>query len=108
MLVPFQTLFGWPVARNPSPLEQLVLLVGLPLLVMVIAFAVAKVSTMMRVSRTGGGVQVTDPIWMGGQSKSIMGGADYEGIGAEQQRAQIESGSGEGAESGTGGAGARW
>lgn len=116
--MPLQTLSGWPTSPDPSPLVVLGLLVGLPVVVIVLAFAVAKAGNMAKVSRTGGGVQVTDPVWMGGRAKSIMSGPEYELTEvAEPQRESLEAGEGDdgesvssasGAESGTGGAGARW
>jgi hypothetical protein len=108
-LVPLDTYNfpGWPEAPDPNPLAELGLLFGIPLLVMAIAFAVAKVGNAAKASRTGGGVQPSDPIWMGGRARSIMGEA-------EQERPAVTSGevsqpsSRSGDESGTGGAGARW
>jgi hypothetical protein len=109
-LVPLDTYNfpGWPEAPNPNPLAELGLLIGLPLLVMAIAFAVAKIGNAAKASRTGGGVQPSDPIWMGGRARSIMGGAEDErpavttGEGSQHPSARA------GDESGTGGASARW
>ena len=39
MLVPLETLPGWPKVPNPSALETLGLLIGLPLVVIIVAFA---------------------------------------------------------------------
>lgn len=92
MLVPLQTLFGWPAAPDPSALAELGLLIGLPVAVIIIAFAVAKIGNAAKDRRTGGGVQATDPIWMGGRAKSIMGGPENELTGvAEAEREQLEA-----------------
>ncbi len=92
MLVPLQTLFGWPAAPNPSPLAELGLLIGLPVAVIVIAFAVAKIGNAAKDRRTGGGILPSDPIWMGGQAKSVMGGPDNELTQiADVQREQLEA-----------------
>ena len=92
MLVPLQTLFGWPAAPDPSPLASLGLLFGLPIAVIVIAFAVAKIGNSVKARATGGGVQASDPIWMGGQARSIMGGPDNELTQvAQSERAQLEA-----------------
>ena len=99
---------GWPEATDPNPLAELGLLIGLPLVVIAIAFAVAKVGNAAKASRTGGGVQPSDPIWMGGRARSIMGGAEDEVPEVTTgERAQLE-GQRSDEESGTGGAGARW
>lgn len=118
--MPLQTLFGWPEAPDPSPLVELGLLVGLPVVVIVIAFAVAKAGAMARVARTGGGVQASDPIWLGGQARSIMSGPEHV---PQRESRELEAaprrsvGTGEhGTDSpgtdegdrGTGGASARW
>ena len=91
MLVPLQTLFGWPAAPNPSPLASLGLLFGLPIAVIVIAFAVAKIGNGVKDRQTGGGVLASDPVWMGGQARSIMGGPDNELTHvAQSERARLE------------------
>ena len=99
---------GWPEASDPNPLAELGLLIGLPLLVIAIAFAVAKIGNAAKASRTGGGVQPSDPIWMGGRARSIMGGAEDERPAVTAGEGSPQAGSHAGEESGTGGAGARW
>ena len=90
MLVPLETLFGWPSAPDPTPLQALGLLVAAPLVVYVIAFAWAKAHQMLKVSKVGPGPQPSDPIWMGGQAKSIMDGPEVENKQiADSQRNQI-------------------
>jgi hypothetical protein len=110
VLVPLDTYNfpGWPDAPDPNPLAELGLLIGLPLLVMVIAFAVAKIGNAAKASRTGGGVQPSDPIWMGGRARSIMGGPEDERPAVTAGGGSPQASSPAAEESGTGGAGARW
>ena len=78
IVVPLQTLFGWPEAPAVTPLEALGLLAGVPIMVIAAIFAVAKGNAMMRAAKLGPGPQPSDPVWMGGRAKSIMGSADDE------------------------------
>jgi hypothetical protein len=96
MLVPLETLPGWPAAPNPTPLQVLGLLAGLPLLTIVIVFVIAKIGNMVQAGR-GTDVQVTDPLWVGG--REVEGNEDTVAIETGQQESQ---------ESDVGGAGARW
>jgi hypothetical protein len=93
MVLPLETLPGWPAAPDPTPLEVLGLLAGLPLLTIVIVFAIAKIGTTVQASR-GTDVQVTDPLWVGGRE-----------VEANEDTVAIEAGQ---TESDVGGAGARW
>lgn len=110
MLVPLQTLFGWPAAPQVTPLEALGLLVGVPLVVIVVAFAVAKGHAVLRTNKVGAGPQPGDPVWMGGRSKSIMGGADdlVPELENAPRRALAANPTPATSEAGTGGASARW
>jgi hypothetical protein len=126
MLVPLETLSGWPAAPDPSPLEVLVLLVGFPLLVFIIVVAISKIGTAAHAGR-GDLIQASDPLWVGGEQQtgvleapSANPGTDAsdEGspAGAEQalardaQQAPAGDRDSEGDETGehVGGAGARW
>ena len=92
MLVPLDTLEGWPTAPDPSALQVLGLLFGLPLLVIVIVIAIAKIS-----NSAGAGdahEEVTEPVWVGGRPEQKT-----------DATAAIESSEGT---SDSGGAGARW
>ena len=92
MLVPLDTLEGWPTAPDPSALQVLGLLFGLPLLVIVIVIAIAKIS-----NSAGAGdahEEVTEPVWVGGRPEQKT-----------EATAAIESSEGT---SDSGGAGARW
>ena len=111
MLVPLDTLFGWPQAPAVSALEVLGLLAGLPLVVILLVFAVAKGDAVMKASKNGPGPLPSDPIWMGGRARSIMGGAEdvLTEVEAATRRRQLEaSPSVATTEEGSGGAGARW
>ncbi len=104
------TLFGWPEVSPATPLEQLGLLVGAPLVVFVLVFAIAKGNAMMKASKHGPGPQASDPVWMGGRARSIMGGAEDElpGSGGDRRRELERSSSSATPEEGAGGASARW
>lgn len=111
MLVPLDvTLFGWPTVPETSPLQELGLLVGIPLVVIVVVFAIAKGNQVMRAAKHGPGPQPSDPVWMGGRATSVMGGAEIELADvADEQRRQIEAfPSPAGADAAAGGASARW
>lgn len=103
------TLFGWPEAPTVSPLEMLGLLGGIPLVVILLIFAVAKADAVMKVSKHGRGPQPSDPIWEGGRARSIMGGAEDELTPAElERRALTAPPATPTAEADAGGASARW
>ena len=92
MLVPLDTLAGWPPAPNPSWLQILGLLVGLPLVVIVLVIALAKIVNVVR--KGDAHEEVTEPVWVGGRPEQKT-----------EARAEIE---GRQAPSESGGAGARW
>ncbi|SEQ04777.1 hypothetical protein [Microlunatus flavus] len=118
-LVPLDiTLFGWPEVPTTSPLAELGLLIGIPLVVILVVIAVSQGNKMMHESRRGPGPHADDPVWMGGRARSIMGGADDElpAI-TEGERRALEGSSASGSSSATtsatsesdaGGASARW
>ena len=97
MLVPLETLAGWPAAPEPSILQTLALLVGIPLLVAVIVFVIAKIGTSVQASR-GDAAPAADSVWVGGRQAGgeIEAAPEMHGAGAEDD------------ESSPGGAGARW
>jgi hypothetical protein len=92
MLVPLDTLAGWPPAPDPSWLQVLGLLFGLPLLVMVVVIALAKVFN--AAGKGDAHDEVTEPVWVGGRPEQKT-----------ESPAAIEGGE---APSESGGAGARW
>jgi len=92
MLVPLDTLEGWPIAPDPSALQVLGLLFGLPLLVIIIVIAIAKISN--AVGAGDAHEEVTEPVWVGGRPEQKT-----------EATAAIEGSEGA---SDSGGAGARW
>jgi len=97
MLVPLDTLAGWPAAQEPTILQTLALLVGFPVVAMIIAFAVAKIGTSVQASR-GDSAPVADSVWVGGRQAGgeIEAAPEMHGVGAEDD------------DNTPGGAGARW
>ena len=97
MLVPLDTLAGWPAAQEPSVLQTLTLLVGIPAVVIVIVFAIAKIGTSVQASR-GDSAPVADSVWVGGRQAGgeIEAAPEMHGVGAEDD------------DKTPGGAGARW
>ena len=96
MLVPFDTLAGWPAAQEPTVLQTLGLLVGAPLLVTIVVFGIAKIGTTVQAGR-GETPPVADSVWVGGRQAGgeIEATPEQHGVGAEDDKAP-------------GGAGARW
>jgi len=86
------TLEGWPIAPDPSALQVLGLLFGLPLLVIIIVIAIAKISN--AVGAGDAHEEVTEPVWVGGRPEQKT-----------EATAAIEGSEGA---SDSGGAGARW
>jgi hypothetical protein len=124
MLVPLETLSGWPAAPDPSTLEVLVLLVGFPLLVFIVVIAIAKIGTAAHAGR-GDVIDASDPLWVGGEQQTGVleapspnpgTEASGEGSSADAERPfardaeQAPAGDGESDDTGehVGGAGARW
>src|SRR4029450_8903884 len=69
MLVPLETLSGWPQVENPSPLQVLVLLVGIPLLIAIIVIAITEIGARAHAGR-GDSIQASDPLWRGGTQET--------------------------------------
>jgi hypothetical protein len=97
MVVPLDTLAGWPAAQEPSILQTLGLLVGLPVLATIIVFAVARIGTSVQTSR-GDAAPAADSVWVGGRQAGgeIEAAPEMHGVGADDD------------EKTPGGAGARW
>src|ERR671915_2148839 len=97
MLVPLDTLAGWPAAQEPTVLQSLGLLVGIPLLVAIVVFAIAKIGTTVQAGR-GEPPPVADSVWVGGRQAGgeIEAAPEMHGFGANDT------------EKSPGGAGARW
>src|SRR4029450_11701331 len=124
MLVPLETLSGWPQVQNPSPLQVLGLFVGFPLLVAIIVIAIIEIGARAHAGR-GDSIQASDPLWVGGSQETgaleapsanpgTEASDEVAAGGAEPTSArlveQAPAGDGEGDETGEpgGGAGARW
>ncbi|HET9778695.1 MAG TPA: hypothetical protein VFP81_05375, partial [Propionibacteriaceae bacterium] len=71
MLVPLETLSGWPAAPNPSILASLAIFVGFPVLVFIIVIAISKIATGMHESR-GEDIHASDPLWVGEQQRGVL------------------------------------
>ena len=69
MLVPLETLSGWPQVTNPTILASLAIFVGFPVLVFIIVIAIAKIGTAAQAGR-GDLIQANDPLWVGGSQES--------------------------------------
>jgi hypothetical protein len=97
MVVPLDTLAGWPPAPVPTVLQTLGLLVGIPLLVAIVVFGIAKIGTTVQAGR-GEAPPVADSVWVGGRQAGgeIEAAPELHGLGAEDD------------ETTPGGAGARW
>jgi len=62
MLVPLETLSGWPQVENPPPLDSLLLFVGFPILVFLIVIAINKIVQGIHRSR-GDDPRTRDPLY---------------------------------------------
>lgn len=85
MLVPLETLAGWPTAPDPNPLHVLGLLFGLPLLVAIIISVLIKARSLSAAGR-GGTQQYADPTWLGPKQsgQEILGDDNAAGQAALQ------------------------
>lgn len=101
MLVPLETLSGWPPVDDPSPLQVIGLLIGLPALVIIAIFAIAKIGNLVHASR-GTGVQVAEPVWVGGAPRPEIEGPAHDEATKDGQRIAGKPGQD------LGGAGASW
>jgi hypothetical protein len=112
MLVPLETLSGWPRVENPSALQVLWLLIGIPLLIAIVVTALVKIGAARR-ARQGDAIQASDPLWVGShQSTEVAAATANPGPDANDQAAEVTAGDErvEGDDTGehVGGAGARW
>jgi hypothetical protein len=109
MLVPLETLSGWPQAENPTALQSLALFVGIPILVFLIVIAINKIVQTIHATR-GDDPRTSDPLYLvdarTGEAKLVDANP---GTDAGQQ-ALVGSGEVEGDDTDehVGGASARW
>jgi hypothetical protein len=117
MLVPLETLSGWPQVTSPTPLQVLLLLVGFPLLVFIIVVAISKIATSIHAAR-GDDIHANDPLWVGDHESAELEAVganpgpetgEQTSAGAAEEALAVE-GDVEGDDTGehVGGAGARW
>jgi len=98
MLVPFQTLPGWPTVPNPSVLRLLAIFVGFPLVVTAIIVAIVKLLPERNVVPGSGGA-----LWLRGDQPDAVSGSDRSpAIEARRAASEPEPGAERG------GARARW
>jgi hypothetical protein len=123
MLVPLETLSGWPRVENPTVLFSLTLFVGIPLLIAVIVIALIEIGAKARARRSDN-IDASDPLWVAAQESAELvpisdsKGAEAEAeVTAETSAAGVAAGTSaggtnvEGDDTGSeqvGGAGARW
>jgi hypothetical protein len=116
MLVPLETFSGWPQAPNPSVLQVLSLLVGVPLLVFIIVISISKIATTAH-ARRGDNAQASDPLWVGAHESpeleaNVNPGLEItkEAPAADAEQTAVGEAGVEGDDTGehVGGAGARW
>ena len=66
MLVPLQgTLPGWPTAPHPTALQELGLLFGVPLIIIIIISLIGKGPELVRAGRGEDHGAVDAPLWLG-------------------------------------------
>jgi hypothetical protein len=111
MLVPLETLSGWPQVENPSTLQLLGLLVGIPLLIAIVVYAIVKIGATAHAKR-GDTISASDPLWVGGEQPAEVEAASANPGTEAGEVAEVTAGDGsvEGDDTGehVGGAGARW
>ena len=98
--MPLDTLAGWPEAQAPTVLQTLGLLIGFPLLVFAIVFAIAKIGNTVKAGR-GEAPPPAESLWVNGRpgGGEIEAAPELHGVGADDEPGQAEQ---------VGGAGARW
>lgn len=110
MLVPLDTLPGWPEVQDPSALHVLALLVGAPLVVIVLIAVLSRVHHAVR-GNMGTPAVANQPIWVNGRriesSTQDQGSRDAIEGGHKSVSDRMDADA-SAAEETTGGAGARW
>jgi hypothetical protein len=111
MVVPLETLPGWPNVQEPSILHVLGLLVGAPLLIILVVAVITRVHHAVK-GNVGTPSVMNQPVWVEGrriesasqapksQSSQESMAAGHEAVGARRAR--------EDEADDKGGAGARW
>ena len=101
MLVPLETLPGWPSVTDPTLLEELGLFIGLPLVVFIAVAAIAKIGNLRKAAH-GDQNAVTDPVWVGGPTRPDIEGPAHDQAQLDADEVADKPGTE------VGGAGARW
>lgn len=101
MLVPLETLPGWPQVTDPTLLEELGLLIGLPLVVFIAVCAIAKIGNLRKAAHRGED-EAVDPVWVGGPTRPDIEGPAHDQAQLEADEVADKPGTE------VGGAGARW
>ena len=107
--MPLETLSGWPRVSEPTPLQSLTLLIGIPLLIAVVVIAIIEIGARAR-ARRGDITEASDPLWVGAQESAQIEPIP-DSTPSEQTTATTTGDSDvEGDDTGehVGGAGARW
>ena len=112
MLVPLETFSGWPQVRNPTALQSLTLLIGIPLLIAVIVGGTIQLRAKAR-ARRGDVVDASDPLWVGARESAEVEPVSDDGTITSDQATREAISAQENVEGGdtgehVGGAGARW
>ena len=121
MLVPLETLSGWPEVPTPSILLSLAIFVGFPVLVFLIVIAINKIVQSTHTAH-GDEYDTSDPFWVRDHESAELApaganpGTEAYGRDADQafareaEEASVGDGDVEGDDTGehVGGAGARW
>ncbi len=110
MLMPLETLPGWPAAPDPPALHVLGLLVGLPLVVIALVAVIARVHHATK-GNMGVPAVANQPVWVNGRriepATQDPGSREAIEAGHDAVSAGVASGQ-DGPTESTGGAGARW
>lgn len=113
MLVPLETLPGWPKVEEPSVLEALALMVGAPLVVIILVAVLTRIHHAVK-GNAGVPAVANQPIWVNGrqveastQDEASRQAIDrgYDAVSTRSVQADEEA---RGDDDERGGAGARW
>ena len=117
MLVPLETLSGWPQVPNPTILASLAIFVGFPVLVFIIVVATVKIGAAAHAGSSDD-IHANDPLWVGDhESAELEAATANPGVESSDQASSKSTPSrlpgeraAEGDDTGehVGGAGARW
>lgn len=110
MLVPLETLPGWPNVEEPSVLEVLWLLVVLPLLIILAVAAITRIHHAVK-GNVGTPAVMNQPVWVNGrriESASQSEKSETAQESMDRGRQAVTDRREREAEDDKGGAGARW